>query len=245
MNNFVKGNKPLRIFAAIMLLLLLVSHFMGQVDLTQLSFLWLMIAMALNALQATYTGFCPMLKNNKGECAACGVPCEMPSATSSNTVQTSQSSCCENNSSCCPDQSAAPAKSDCCAGQNGCGNEPKQDCCNATEAPLGCCADAPTTTDCTKDTATNGCGCQEARNENQKEILVLGTGCAKCKSTYTLFSQVMSEMTTEAKLIKVEDVAVIASYGVMSTPAVVIAGQVVHAGSVPTRAQIVQWLQQI
>lgn len=72
----VKDNKPLRYFAGMMLVLLLVSHFMGQVDLTRLSFLWLMIAMAINAIQATFTGFCPMFKNARGECVACGVVCD-------------------------------------------------------------------------------------------------------------------------------------------------------------------------
>jgi len=32
------------------------------------------------------------------------------------------------------------------------------------------------------------------------------------------------------------------SYGVMSTPAVVIDGKVVHAGGIPKRAKIEQWL---
>lgn len=72
----VKDNKPLRYFAGMMLVLLLVSHFMGQVDLSRLSFLWLMIAMAINAIQATFTGFCPMFKNARGECVACGVACD-------------------------------------------------------------------------------------------------------------------------------------------------------------------------
>ncbi|KUJ71462.1 DUF2892 domain-containing protein [Thiomicrospira sp. WB1] len=83
----VKGNRPLRFFAMAMLALLLVSHGMGQVDLTQLSFLWLMIAMALNAIQATFTGFCPMFKNARGECAACGVVCDSEACDSTRMTQ--------------------------------------------------------------------------------------------------------------------------------------------------------------
>ena len=101
MSSVVKGNRPLRIFAAMMLLLLLVAHFMGQVDLTQISFLWLMIFMALNALQATFTGFCPMFKNAKGECVACGVVCD-DSSCSSGDVKPSEGSCC-GGGSCCGD----------------------------------------------------------------------------------------------------------------------------------------------
>jgi predicted thioredoxin/glutaredoxin len=43
-------------------------------------------------------------------------------------------------------------------------------------------------------------------------------------------------------LSKVEDMRDIVGYGVMSTPAVVIDGKVVHAGGVPSRAQVDQWL---
>ncbi len=44
------------------------------------------------------------------------------------------------------------------------------------------------------------------------------------------------------KLEKVEDLRDIMGYGVMSTPGVVIDGQVVHAGGVPSREKVEQWL---
>ena len=43
------------------------------------------------------------------------------------------------------------------------------------------------------------------------------------------------------KVEKVEDVRAIVGYGVMSTPAVVIDGKVVHAGGVPSREEISGW----
>ncbi len=43
-------------------------------------------------------------------------------------------------------------------------------------------------------------------------------------------------------LSKVEEMRDIMSYGVMSTPAVVIDGKVVHAGGVPSRGKVEQWL---
>jgi len=45
------------------------------------------------------------------------------------------------------------------------------------------------------------------------------------------------------QLEKVESLPEIMRYGVMSTPGVVIDGKVVHAGSVPTRAQVESWLR--
>ena len=77
-----------------------------------------------------------------------------------------------------------------------------------------------------------------------KEIKVLGAGCANCQTTAKLIEEVARELGVDAKIEKVEDIARIMSYGVMSTPGVVIDGKVVHAGGVPGRDQIVSWLQQ-
>ncbi|MGV0958378.1 MAG: thioredoxin family protein [Limnohabitans sp.] len=73
-------------------------------------------------------------------------------------------------------------------------------------------------------------------------IQVLGTGCAKCKSTIALIEEVAQAKDIAIQLSKVEALREIASFGVMSTPAVVIDGQVVHAGGMPTRSQVEQWL---
>ncbi|ABP77939.1 thioredoxin family protein [Pseudomonas aeruginosa] len=75
-----------------------------------------------------------------------------------------------------------------------------------------------------------------------KEIKVLGTGCANCKSTIALIDQVAKAKGVEVKLEKVEELRDIMGYGVMSTPGVVIDGKVVHAGGVPGREKIEQWL---
>lgn len=75
-----------------------------------------------------------------------------------------------------------------------------------------------------------------------KEIKVLGTGCAKCKSTVALIEQVAHAKGVAVKLEKVEELRDIMSYGVMSTPGVVVEGKVVHVGGVPSREKIEQWL---
>jgi predicted thioredoxin/glutaredoxin len=41
---------------------------------------------------------------------------------------------------------------------------------------------------------------------------------------------------------KVEDLRAIMGYGIMSTPGVVIDGKVVHAGGVPSRDKVQQWM---
>jgi len=74
------------------------------------------------------------------------------------------------------------------------------------------------------------------------DIKVLGTGCANCKNTITLIDQVAKAKGVTIKLEKMEELRDIMGYGVMSTPGVVINGKVVHAGGVPSREKIEQWL---
>lgn len=75
-----------------------------------------------------------------------------------------------------------------------------------------------------------------------KSIKVLGTGCAKCRSTVALVEEVAKQKGIEISLQKIEEPREIVSYGVMSTPAVVIDGKVLHAGGIPDRDKVEQWL---
>lgn len=75
-----------------------------------------------------------------------------------------------------------------------------------------------------------------------KDIKVLGTGCANCKTTVKLIEEVAAEKGVSITLSKVEDLVEIMKCGVMSTPGVVVDGKVVHAGGIPDRAKIAGWL---
>ena len=75
-----------------------------------------------------------------------------------------------------------------------------------------------------------------------KDIKVLGSGCANCKSTVALIEQTAKARGIEISLQKIEDMQDIVRYGVMSTPGVVLDGKVVHAGGVPSRDKVEQWL---
>ncbi|TSE29586.1 redox-active disulfide protein 2 [Tepidimonas thermarum] len=74
------------------------------------------------------------------------------------------------------------------------------------------------------------------------DVKVLGTGCANCRNTLALIDQVAKAKGVNITLEKVEDLKDIMRYGVMSTPGVVINGKVVHAGGVPSREKVEQWL---
>jgi small redox-active disulfide protein 2 len=75
-----------------------------------------------------------------------------------------------------------------------------------------------------------------------KSIKVPDTGCANCKATLKLIEDASAAAGVDVQLEKVEEIKDIMAYGVMSTPAVVIDGRVVHAGGVPGRDKIAQWL---
>lgn len=75
-----------------------------------------------------------------------------------------------------------------------------------------------------------------------KNIKVLGSGCANCKTTLKLIEEVAQARGVAVDLEKVDDMAAILGYGVMSTPGVVIDGKVVHAGGMPSREKIAGWL---
>lgn len=75
-----------------------------------------------------------------------------------------------------------------------------------------------------------------------KNVKVLGSGCANCVRTASLIEQVARENGVGITLEKIEDYPTIASFGVMTTPAVVVDGQVVHAGGVPSRDRVASWL---
>lgn len=74
-------------------------------------------------------------------------------------------------------------------------------------------------------------------------IKVLGPGCAKCSRTEEIVKAVVAETGVDATVEKVTDMMQIAGFGVMSTPAVVVDGEVKCAGSVPGKEQIMEWIQ--
>lgn len=75
-----------------------------------------------------------------------------------------------------------------------------------------------------------------------KQIKVLGTGCANCKATQKLIEECANANSIDIEIEKIDDIADIMAYGVMSTPGVVIDGKVVHAGGVPDSKTVEGWL---
>ena len=70
------------------------------------------------------------------------------------------------------------------------------------------------------------------------KIEVLGTGCAKCKQLEKDIYNALAELDIAADVSKVQDIKKIMNYKVMSTPALVIDGQVKISGRLPRKEEL-------
>jgi small redox-active disulfide protein 2 len=73
-------------------------------------------------------------------------------------------------------------------------------------------------------------------------IIVLGPGCAQCNRLEQLVKKVLTEMGLAAAVDHVTDLKEIATYGIVSTPALVVNGKIVARGTVPSAKKIKEWL---
>ena len=71
-----------------------------------------------------------------------------------------------------------------------------------------------------------------------KKIQILGTGCSKCKKLAEAADLAAKEAGQPYELTKISDLAQIMAFGVMSTPALAIDGQVKSVGKVLSVAEI-------
>ena len=73
-------------------------------------------------------------------------------------------------------------------------------------------------------------------------IEILGMGCPKCKKLYENAQAAVKELNVQAEVVKVEDIQKIMDYGLMSTPAIAIDGEVKAAGRIPAPDEIKKWI---
>src|SRR6185503_3501072 len=67
-----------------------------------------------------------------------------------------------------------------------------------------------------------------------KKLQILGTGCSKCKSLTEQVELAAKELGIEHRIEKVTDLQEIVSFGVMTTPALAVDGQIKVAGNIPS-----------
>lgn len=74
------------------------------------------------------------------------------------------------------------------------------------------------------------------------EIKVFGPGCAKCAETEKLVKEVVAAKGGNITVQKISDLKEMMAAGVMSTPAVAVDGVVKSTGKVPSKKDIVAWI---
>ena len=76
------------------------------------------------------------------------------------------------------------------------------------------------------------------------KIEVLGPGCHNCHILEENAKAAVAMAGVDAEIVKVTDAGQIASYGILSTPGLVIDGRVVSAGRIPSSGDIARWLSE-
>ena len=76
------------------------------------------------------------------------------------------------------------------------------------------------------------------------KIEILGVGCPKCKQLYTNVQEALKSAGKEAEVAKVEDLVKITEYAVMTTPALVIDGEVKSSGKVLSPREISKFIME-
>ena len=77
----------------------------------------------------------------------------------------------------------------------------------------------------------------------KKLIKILGTGCAKCNTLAAITAEVIRENGLDAELQKIGDIEEILKYQVFATPALVIDEKVVSIGRVPSKPEILAFIE--
>ena len=75
------------------------------------------------------------------------------------------------------------------------------------------------------------------------KIEILGVRCAKCHKLEEMVRDIASKEGIAADIFRVDDFKKIMAYGVITTPALVVNGDVKVAGKLPSLEQIKGWLK--
>lgn len=74
------------------------------------------------------------------------------------------------------------------------------------------------------------------------KVIVLGSGCPNCKKLEQLCYDVAAENNLDMNLEKITDFNKFADYGIMFTPGLVINGEVMSSGKIPTKSTLMHWM---
>ena len=75
------------------------------------------------------------------------------------------------------------------------------------------------------------------------EIKVCGPGCANCTKAENIVKKALANAGIDAEVYKITDFTEMAKLGVLSTPAIVINGEIKCVGRVPSRDDVLEWIK--
>ena len=75
------------------------------------------------------------------------------------------------------------------------------------------------------------------------QIKVCGPGCANCTKAENIVKEAVATAGIDAEILKITDFAEMAKLGVLSTPAIVIDGQIKCVGKVPSKDEVLIWIE--
>lgn len=74
-------------------------------------------------------------------------------------------------------------------------------------------------------------------------VKILGSGCANCRKLEAVAREAATGAGIAAEFIKVTDMTQMLAYDLMSSPGLVVNEKLVCSGRIPTRDEVVGWLQ--
>ena len=75
------------------------------------------------------------------------------------------------------------------------------------------------------------------------EIKILGSGCPRCKRLEKIARQAAKEAGVEATFTKVTQMDEMIEYPIISTPGLVIDGELKASGRLPRKKEVIAWLE--
>ena len=74
------------------------------------------------------------------------------------------------------------------------------------------------------------------------KIKILGPGCARCHQVERTTKEVVKELGIDASIEEVKDIKKILEYPILTTPGLVVNGELVCSGRVPNKAEVTQFI---
>jgi small redox-active disulfide protein 2 len=83
---------------------------------------------------------------------------------------------------------------------------------------------------------------EEAAEAAKARIKVLGSGCARCHRLRNVTQAAADRLGIKERVALITDINVIAAYGILSTPALVVDEEVLSMGRVPAESEVASML---